>query len=106
MRGASVSAEVSPSHQEDAEAREQEGNEHPDPHLHGEGRQEAQGVLLMGHVLMQEEAQPRLHERRAHIHHPLSIRRDSQWSHSQVSFLEGQKDQKLGIKMRETRRGH
>jgi len=91
-----------PGHQEEAEAGEQEGDEHPDPHLNGEGRQEAQVLLLEGPVLTQQEAEARLHEGRGHLHRQLSGRCDGQWSHSQVCFLVCQKEKCTWITGHET----
>lgn len=61
-----------PANQEYAETCEQECNEDTNPHLSGEGRQQAEAALLRGPVFAQNEADSSLHEGGSHIHKLLS----------------------------------
>lgn len=77
----------SPAHQEDAEPGEQESDEHTDPGVGGERCQQAEAALLRGHVFTHDEAEPRLHEGRGHVHVLLSDGGEGQRGHGQVGLL-------------------
>lgn len=76
-----------PANQEYAETCEQECNKDTNPHVSGEGRQQAEAALLRGPVFAQNEADSSLHEGGSHIHKLLSDSSEGQWGYSQVSFL-------------------